>query len=166
MVPARIIFTSILAAIIYGILHDQVSARLCLEYFTVAHPRLVQTDNPTVHAILWGIIATWWVGAGLGTLLSIAARAGSRPKRELRTLLKPIGVLLAIMGGAALMAAALGYFASAADWVFLVEPFASRIPTEKHDGFIAAMWMHLASYGVGLIGGVVLAVRVYRSRVP
>lgn len=144
MVVARIIITSILAAIVYGILHDQVSARLCLEYFTVGHPRLVPTDDPTIHAILWGIIATWWVGAVLGTLLAIAARAGSRPKRDPGTLVKPIGTLLAIMGAAALLAAALGYAASASDLVFLVEPFASRVPAEKHNGFIAAMWMHLA----------------------
>jgi len=28
----------IVAAVIYGILHDQATARVCVEYFSVAHP--------------------------------------------------------------------------------------------------------------------------------
>ena len=28
----------ILSAIFYGVLHDQVTARVCVEYFTIGHP--------------------------------------------------------------------------------------------------------------------------------
>jgi len=60
-----VFFTIILlcvdAAILYGIFHDQVTARLCVEYFTIGHPNIFGTDNPTVLAIAWGI-CTWWVG--------------------------------------------------------------------------------------------------------
>ena len=34
----RIALFATLAAIVYGIVHDQVTAHLCVEYFTIAHP--------------------------------------------------------------------------------------------------------------------------------
>ena len=33
-----IILLCIFAAIVYGIIHDQITARVCIEYFTVGHP--------------------------------------------------------------------------------------------------------------------------------
>lgn len=57
-----IIFTSVIAAVIYGIIHDQVTARICVEYFTVGHPRLIDSDSPPVLGLFWGIVATWWAG--------------------------------------------------------------------------------------------------------
>lgn len=35
MQPLALILLSILAAITYGIIHDQITARICLEYFDV-----------------------------------------------------------------------------------------------------------------------------------
>ena len=52
------------AAVVYGLVHDQVTVRLSLEYFTVLHPHVVDTDSPTVLALVWGVIASWWMGAG------------------------------------------------------------------------------------------------------
>jgi len=47
----------------------------------------------------------------------------------------------------------------------LVEPFASRVPQDKHVAFITDLWAHGASYGVGLIGGTILcALTVQRRR--
>ena len=34
----KIVVLCIVAAIVYGILHDQVTARVCVEYFTIGHP--------------------------------------------------------------------------------------------------------------------------------
>ena len=73
----RIVLMSIAAAIAYGIAHDQVTVRICLEYFTIGHEPVFPTRNPTLLAIGWGIIATWWVGVLLGVPLAIVARAGS-----------------------------------------------------------------------------------------
>lgn len=39
---------SVLAAVVYGILHDQITARICVEYFTIGHARLIDSDSPTV----------------------------------------------------------------------------------------------------------------------
>ena len=54
-----IIGTTILCCVIYGIIHDQITARLCVEYFTVFHPPVFATQNPTLLGLGWGIIATW-----------------------------------------------------------------------------------------------------------
>jgi hypothetical protein len=164
MAAFRIVLLGVAAAVCYGVVHDQITARLCIEYFTVAHPRLVATDDPTVHALLWGILGTWWVGAVLGGLLAFAAQAGDRPKREAASLVRGIVILLGIMGASAALAGVVAYVEARAGHIIVLEPLASRIPEQNHHGFIVALWMHLASYGVGFVGGLVLACRVWRSR--
>ena len=61
------------SAVAYGILHDQVTARVCVEYFTIGHPPVFSAVSPTMLGIGWGIIATWWVGLLLGIPLAVAA---------------------------------------------------------------------------------------------
>ena len=74
----KIVLTCIVASIFYGVIHDQFTARICLEYFTVFHPPIFNTQSPTLLALGWGIIATWWVGAILGFLLAIASQTPRR----------------------------------------------------------------------------------------
>ncbi|MEX0794660.1 MAG: hypothetical protein WD045_16100 [Pirellulaceae bacterium] len=71
-----IIALSIASAVIYGILHDQITARVCVEYFTIGHPPVFNTEAPTLLGLGWGIIATWWVGLILGVGLAMVARIG------------------------------------------------------------------------------------------
>src|SRR5215831_16421809 len=99
----------IAAAVFYGIVHDQITARVCLEYFTVFHPPIFPTNSPTVLGFGWGIIATWWVGTGLAIPLILAARAGSLPTLKAADLLRPIAALLAMMGVTAFTFGLLGY---------------------------------------------------------
>src|SRR3979411_1520576 len=94
---AKIVLLSIAAAICYGILHDQVTARICVEYFTVFHPPVFPTDDPTLLALGWGVIATWWLGAFLGVVLAISARTGRRRKVAARELVRPVLRVLAVM---------------------------------------------------------------------
>ena len=56
-----IILRSVLAAAGYGIIHDQITARICLEYFTIGHTPVFATTSPTLLALGWGVIATWWL---------------------------------------------------------------------------------------------------------
>jgi hypothetical protein len=70
----RIVAVCTLAAVGYGILHDLVTAHVCVEYFTEWHPQMVSSRNPVVLALVWGVVATWWVGALLGVLLAVVAR--------------------------------------------------------------------------------------------
>src|SRR5215213_7445568 len=96
------------AAVAYGILHDQVTARVCLEYFTIGHPPVFPTESPTLLGIGWGVIATWWVGLLLGVPLAVSARAGGRPKRDARSLVRPILGLMVVMGVCATLAGIAG----------------------------------------------------------
>ena len=160
----RIVLGSILVAVLYGVAHDLVTARVCVEYFTIGHPRVVDSESPTVLALVWGVLATWWVGAGLGALLALAARAGQRPKVKPGALVRPVLRLLALMGLCALVAGLAGFGAARAGWVHLLEPLAARVPAERHVVFLADMWAHSASYGVGFVGGIFFAWRTWRSR--
>ncbi len=153
---------SVAAAIAYGIAHDQVTVRICLEYFTIGHKPVFPTENPTLLAIGWGIIATWWVGVLLGVPLAIVARAGSRPKRTIGTLVRPVAWLLAVTAVFAIIAGLAGWFFASRGMVILVGPIATELPADRHVPFLIDLWAHSASYLVGLVGGVI--VRVWRSR--
>lgn len=164
MKSLSIIAMTILACVTYGIIHDQITARLCVEYFTVFHPPVFPTQDPTLLGIGWGIIATWWVGLLLGIPLAIAARAGSRPKRNAKDLLGPIAKLMLVSGCVAFAAGVVGYLSATMGWVWMVEPWASKIPPEKHIWFLVDLWAHNASYAVGFVGGIALMRSVWRGR--
>ncbi len=157
MASAKIILLSVLAAVVYGILHDQVTARICVEYFTVGHPRLIDSDSPTILAFFWGFVATWWVGLPLGIGLAFFARVGSRPKLEARDLLLPLLVLLLVMYAIAAFAGITGYFAAKTGEVrILDDTLADRIRPGQIVPFIACAWAHSASYLSGFLGGITL----------
>jgi hypothetical protein len=157
---AKIILFATFAAIAYGVLHDQVTAHLCVEYFTVAHPRIFPTENPALLALGWGILATWWVGLALGILLALAARAGSAPKLGLAQFRRPILLLMLVTALAALASGLVG--ASVAS---LVSPApGGPIPAEKFGAFLAVAFAHEASYAVGTLAGVMLAGRTLLHR--
>src|SRR5215470_2611517 len=103
-----IVLFCILAAVVYGIAHDQVTARVCVEYFTIGHPAVFDTASPTLLGLGWGVLATWWVGLLLGLLLALAARIGARPKRTVRSLLRPVLLLLVVMGALSVLAGLVG----------------------------------------------------------
>jgi len=164
MQSAAILLTAIVACVLYGVLHDQVTARICIEYFTVGHPPLFRTTDPTLLAIGGGVVATWWVGALLGIPLAVAARLGCAPKRSWRSLLRPIGWLAGGTAIFALVAGGFGYFAASYGFIRLSAPLADRVAIDRHIPFLIAGSMHVASYGGGGIGGAGLILWVWRSR--
>ena len=152
------------ATIVYGIAHDQVTARVSIEYFTVGHADIFQTTSPTLIAFGWGILATWWAGALMGLIFALVARFGSRPKTALRDLLVPGAVLIAGVGVTALVAGIAGFFVARSGHVALAGYLATEVPAGGHARFIADMWAHAASYVAGLAGGSLLAAWVWIRR--
>lgn len=164
MKSLSIIGLSILACVTYGIVHDQVTVRLCVEYFTVFHAPVFDTENPTLLGIGWGILATWWVGVFLGIPLAIFSRAGKLPKRTASQLVRPITILMLSSACFATMAGLVGYIAASNGWIWMVEPWKSRVPSDHHVLFLVDLWAHNASYLAGFIGGLIVMALVWRGR--
>ena len=160
----KIILLHIVAAIIYGILHDQVTARVCVEYFTIGHPPIFHTDDPTLLAFGWGVIATWWMGLILSVPAVLASRLGSWPKFDATHLVRPVCVLLIVMACSALVAGLVGYILASAGVVRLDGWLGSHVPEKKYVAFLADGAAHLASYGVGFFGGIALSIWVVFRR--
>ncbi len=156
----KIIGVCVLAAVAYGIGHDLITTRVCLEYFTVFHPPILNhTQSATLLALGWGLIASWWVGLLLGVPLAFASRFGNRPKLLVSDLRPWIRTLLLVMASCALLAGVGGFF-----WGTVPREFEPLIAPEGKSRFAADLWAHNASYASGVIGGVIVCVLAYRRR--
>lgn len=83
-------------ASLLGIALDLVTAHVAVEYFTVHHPKVVDSEEPLVMALVWGIGASWWFGAIAGLILSIVNTTGPKPwapKDVLILVAKACGIL-------------------------------------------------------------------------
>lgn len=160
----KIIALAIAAAVAYGIVHDQFTARVCVEYFTVGHPPVFPTTSPTLLALGWGVIATWWGGVLLGLPAAALARFGARPKLSARDLVRPLVRLLGVMAIAAASAGMIGYKTALAGYIRLAPPLSQLLPPEKHAPFIADAAAHLMSYAAGFLGGILLCLWIVRQR--
>lgn len=155
---AAIILLCIVAAVVYGVVHDQVTARLCVEYFTIGHPPIFPTTDPTLLGLGWGVIATWWVGLILGVPLALCSRVGPWPKLTAAQLVRPLIIMLTVVAVLAVIAGVVGNVAASSKAVRLLEPLASRVPKDRHVAFLTNLWAHSASYLAGALGGIVLCV--------
>lgn len=164
MESLKIIFLSIGAGVLYGIAHDQITARICIEYFTVFHPPLVATNSPTLLGLAWGVAATWWAGAILGSALALAARAGSRSKLAASEVLPLIARLLPVMAVSAIAFGVAGFVLANRGMIVPPAWVQSHLPPSRFPNFMADWWAHSASYGSAFFGGGVLCVIAYRKR--
>jgi hypothetical protein len=161
---AKIWLFSIVAAIVYGIVHAQVTAHICVEYFSIAHPTILPLTSPTLLALQWGVVATWWVGAALGFGLAASSRWGSRPPVRARNVMRPIAILLVSMAVASFVSGIAGFALAKTHAITLSGWLALAIPESRHARFMADWWAHSAAYLVGILGGAILCVRTYAER--
>jgi hypothetical protein len=164
MEALKIAVACVIAAVLYGIIHDQVTARICVEYFTIFHPPLFHTQSPTLLGIGWGIVATWWVGVFFAVPMILAARAGRRRPLAASELLPSIAILLAFMAAIAMFSGITGYVLARrgvldTEWLSVVFP----LQTMRYR-FIADWWAHTASYAAAFVGSIVLCAVTYRKR--
>jgi len=161
----KIVLLCIMAAVVYGIIHDQITTRVCAEYFTIGHPPILSTEDPTLLGLGWGVIATWWAGLLLGLPLALAARAGHcYPKLTAASLLRPMLILLLVMAVCAFTMGLLGWQLARSGWIAPQEPLYSDIPHGKHVAFLTVLWTHSASYFTGFTGGLIVIWQVWHSR--
>lgn len=160
-----IVLMSVAAAVGYGILHDLFTAHICVEYFTIGHPPVFHTQNPILLALGWGVIATWWVGLPLGILTAAAARIGPWPRRDARSLIRPMLILLAVMAAGAALSGLNAAASYSGGLIGICEYWARHLPPAAHRGFIIDAFCHNASYFLGAVGGGALCAIVWISRI-
>ena len=154
-------------AVGYGIVHDQITARLCIEYFTVAHPPLpwLHSTSPTVVGLAWGFAATFPVGLALGFPLALASQLpqGLAPV-PLGRIAKSIAILLCVMAAAAFLSGVIGFELSRCGRIDTWDCWSDEIPVSQHHRFVAVWFAHNASYLFGLLGGVLLIFTTWNQR--
>lgn len=152
----KIIGSMALVAVGFGVLHDLFSAAVCTEYFTDEHPRIIASRHWLAMAILWGILATWWVGVFGGVWLSFCTQVGSAEAIELRRVVR-----------AAVIGAAIVLVLAPVTWL-AVYWGDSDVATEDVDRRIgASLAMHTQSYFLAAVVffviGIAFVVKRYRT---
>ena len=135
-----------------------------MEYFTVGHPRIIASESPTILGLVWGVVATWWVGLPLGIALAFAARGGGWPALDVSDLRAGVFILLGAMALCAAMAGFLGHELAVAGQVGFPSEWAAGVAPSKRAAFIGDWWAHSASYDVGILGGMVLCAVTFWRR--
>ncbi len=159
-----IIVFSVVSSVVYGILHDMITAHLCVEYFTIGHHKVIESESPVLLALVWGTIATWWVGLPLGILLAAVNHFGKLPSLSFREMRRLITRLMVVMFILAIVAGILGFVFTEAGMIHLSPLFAERMRPQIYSRFLAAGFSHLSSYLSGIIGALILCIIVYRRR--
>jgi hypothetical protein len=148
----------------YGVVHDQVTARISLEYFTVGHPMLIRTNSPTILGLEWGVLGTLAGGLLVGYLLARCAVGGSGPPYPKEALCRSIAVLFCCMGLAAILAGLLGYVLQRHGWISLPEPYSEILRADRQTRFMAVWWAHGGSYLAAYAGAGIILWRVWKAR--
>lgn len=161
---ARIVLLCIVAACVYGVLHDEVTVRICPEYFTVAHPPYFPATSLTMLALCWGVSATAGIGFALGLILARITRSPGLPPYPLGQLARDVAMLLTVMAVAALLAGFTGFELATCHRLSLPQEFAEEIAPADHARFMAVWFAHGASYLFGLGGGCALCLSLWRAR--
>jgi len=120
MTSFKIILSTFLLAISYGIIHDLVTAHLCLEYFTKGHPKLIESESPILLACTWGFVATWWLALPMGLLISFFNQFGHYPPlgfTEIFHLLKNLALFMFLF---VFLSGILGFLLSELNVIFLI----------------------------------------------
>ena len=152
-----------MAAVSYGIVHDEITARLCIEYFTVTHSPLIASRDPTAVGLFWGIFATWWVGIPLGG--GLAAACCLRPIPTLPgDIVAPLVRLLGLIALCAFLGGVFGYLGYSAGWLRIPEDYSDCIPLGHHAWFLVDSLADLAGCIAGFPGGLLLIVLAATGR--
>src|SRR5215471_13757515 len=96
------LFQVVCLSCLLGIAIDMVTANVAVEYFTVHHPHVVDSDSPWVMALVWGIGASWWFGIIAGVLpwwINVRRAQPLSSKRILRMVVPSLVVIWLIMMG-------------------------------------------------------------------
>jgi hypothetical protein len=160
----RSIVVGIWLMVCYAILQDQVSARLCVEYFTIFHQPIPGITDPTLIGIGWGFLGSWYGGAIMGVSAGLTCSLGPKAPLPLSVIFRG---MLCVMLTTALVTALTGYATYCNMELFgitldetVVSPLA---PENRRMVFLVANY-HLMAYGVSIVGSIILCLVLARLR--
>lgn len=150
----------------YGMLQDQVSARLCPEYFTHFHNPIPGVTEPTLVGIAWGFLGAWWGGALFGYFAGLTATIGKRPPLRVKHLVLPMFLTVLAVGGAvAVTGWVVACYADQLN-VEVDQYIAGPVPAERRRALMVVACYHQAAYLFSIAGSIACCVWVgwYRSQ--
>lgn len=170
--PIKIIGLTVLTGTAYGITNNMIACRDCIEYFTIGNfydgrslkNRPIQSLNPNLNAIFWGMIATWHVCLIAGIALSIIARV-PLPGITLKITAKQIAPYLAM---AATLALTIAHIVSRkAQKIMQDAPCLDYkdVPLDFQAGWKACKIRNLTGYDALALGSIVLSVGILAVRI-
>jgi hypothetical protein len=161
---ARFIVLSVCAAAIYGIIHDEITAHLAPEYFTVAHPALIPTQSPFWLGLFWGVVATTPMALLLGWLLGAIAHSPNLPPEPMANLAKTLAVLFIAMAASAILAGFSAWIMANRYGARFPDAWDAAVPSAHRPAFLAVWAAHIASYASSLVIFSVWAGRMWLRR--
>ena len=155
--PIQIVVECIMFACLLGIALDLITANVAVEYFTVHHPHVVDSQSPWVMALAWGIGASWWFGAIAGIVLATLNLRRSQPlsASTIRVwLLRACVVLWLVM----ISILAVSYFGIG----FLpIEPKDAKFESNRR--IMSVAFAHMTEYVLGVIALIFVGRTVVRQ---
>ena len=141
-----------------GIAIDMVTANVAVEYFTVHHPHIVDSESPWVMALVWGIGASWWFGLIAGVLLWWMNVRRTQPLSSMRILQMIVSSLVVIW--LVMMGIVAGVYGIAGR----IPQNQRRVTFESDRRLMAVALAHSTEYALGGIVTIGLMVRIARIR--
>ena len=155
----------LLTTVTYGVINNQVTARICIEFFDL-FPLRITNDSPTAIATVYGIWSTWWLGVPFGGLIATVGRVGRLPKIAPAIIVRPVGLVLSGVATTAAIFGVAGYFLySSAPWDALPQNIRAAIPPDKVWAFYVVNFAHLGAYLSGVAGALGLCYWMHSERV-
>jgi hypothetical protein len=162
----RFAFLGMLGLVTYGILQNQVSARLCPEYFTQFHKPIPDVTDPTLLAVCWGFLASWWGGTLFGYVAGLVATLGPRPPLTTRDFVRPLLVYLVALTTVVAISGVSVWINSTNLGVSIDPSFTWQFPAvSRHKNLLIVATYHMVAYATATVGGVIVCVWLGRERV-
>ena len=148
-----------LATVVTGFLIDCVTANVAVEYFTVHHPKLVESQSPWVMALVWGFSASWWFAVPSALVIDVYNSRRHAPVTR-NQLLRWV-----IIGLASIWLFMMTILASVYALISLVPVHQRKPDFESVRRLMAVAVTHQFEYVLGAILVIILLLKI-RSHVP